>query len=393
MPDINQRILPLYPLFERLRQYGFPLGVRDYQNFIHALQNGFGYSAELGCFSRQSVLHLCKLLWLKPNQSIEVFENFFDEAYRLEFFEEKTNSPQSTGNTHKEPQGDFPKDEKANHLPPKTNLQNKKDLNQEIGDVNNNPISVRIGVGLPNEGEVGGALDDKKEIEIARFLFVPHFYPLERRKTNQNLRTLSVLRAANSSKIVNIEKTINNTINKGVFSEIIFSRKTENVQAIVLLIDQQGSMTAFHALSEMLKSEMEKVFQTDTAKTFNVFYFYNLPNKYYYTNTIQTKYIHKDKLKKILKKRKVSIVILSDAGAAKGTYSPKRITSTRNLLSELYSITHKIAWLNPMPEYRWEGSSAESISENVAMFEANTLGIQHAIRFLRGNTHKFIKTI
>ncbi len=46
-----------------------------------------------------------------------------------------------------------------------------------------------------------------------------------------------------------------------------------------------------------------------------------------------------------------------------------------------------------MPEYRWEGSSAESISENVAMFEANTLGIQHAIRFLRGNTHKFIKTI
>jgi uncharacterized protein with von Willebrand factor type A (vWA) domain len=43
-----------------------------------------------------------------------------------------------------------------------------------------------------------------------------------------------------------------------------------------------------------------------------------------------------------------------------------------------------IAWLNPMPQSRWQGSSAEILAYLVPMFAMDRLGFGDAIAALRG---------
>ena len=45
-----------------------------------------------------------------------------------------------------------------------------------------------------------------------------------------------------------------------------------------------------------------------------------------------------------------SALIVSDAGAARGWYSKDRASATRDFLKDLASFTHRVAWLNPLPE-------------------------------------------
>ena len=93
-------ILPLYGFFDRLRQNEFPLGVGEYEKLLTALSNNFGigtveYRTMLGtldhnsaldnAYPKNSLLRLCKLLWLKPGQSTKLFEDIFEETYPLDF--------------------------------------------------------------------------------------------------------------------------------------------------------------------------------------------------------------------------------------------------------------------------------------------------------------------
>ena len=43
-----------------------------------------------------------------------------------------------------------------------------------------------------------------------------------------------------------------------------------------------------------------------------------------------------------------------------------------------------MAWLNPMPQERWAGTTAEAIAQQVPMFEFNRAGLEQAIGALRG---------
>ena len=62
-----------------------------------------------------------------------------------------------------------------------------------------------------------------------------------------------------------------------------------------------------------------------------------------------------------------NILIVSDAGAARGYLNEDRIQQTYTLLHRLRK--HRIAWLNPLPRERWKNTSADIISDFVHMFE------------------------
>ncbi|MGK7895404.1 MAG: hypothetical protein AB4372_17730 [Xenococcus sp. (in: cyanobacteria)] len=77
-------------------------------------------------------------------------------------------------------------------------------------------------------------------------------------------------------------------------------------------------------------------------------------------------------------------MIFSDAGALRGGLSPKRINLTTAFLEQLRQEVRYLAWLNPMPKERWQGTSAEEIARNVGMFEVSREGFQQAMDRLRG---------
>jgi uncharacterized protein with von Willebrand factor type A (vWA) domain len=79
-----------------------------------------------------------------------------------------------------------------------------------------------------------------------------------------------------------------------------------------------------------------------------------------------------------------SLLIISDAGAARGFRHTSRLRATSDFLFQLRLRTQFIAWLNPFPEDRWTGTSAEVISHLVPMFQMDEDGLSNAVDVIRG---------
>ena len=77
-------------------------------------------------------------------------------------------------------------------------------------------------------------------------------------------------------------------------------------------------------------------------------------------------------------------LIVSDAGAARGGFSPERVERTREWIQHLQQSVPYLAWLNPMPNDSWLHTTAGRIASFVPMFEMNRQGMNAAISFLRG---------
>jgi uncharacterized protein with von Willebrand factor type A (vWA) domain len=115
----------------------------------------------------------------------------------------------------------------------------------------------------------------------------------------------------------------------------------------------------------------------------NVFYFHNVPAASVYKDIYLTEPIA---LQTVLANcdSQTSLLIVSDAGAARGYRELKRIRETTSFLFTLKRYTSLIAWLNPMPEERWIGSSAEIIAHLVPMYQMDNSSLSNAIDIVRG---------
>jgi uncharacterized protein with von Willebrand factor type A (vWA) domain len=58
--------------------------------------------------------------------------------------------------------------------------------------------------------------------------------------------------------------------------------------------------------------------------------------------------------------------------------------ATDAALARLRIFTKNVAWLNPMPELRWTGTSAATIAHQVPMFTLTRRGLDAAVEVLRG---------
>lgn len=79
-----------------------------------------------------------------------------------------------------------------------------------------------------------------------------------------------------------------------------------------------------------------------------------------------------------------SVLIVSDAGAARGSRTEGRYEASLKMIVRLQQNTSLIAWLNPMPRDRWIGSSAENIAGDIQMFQLDTDGFSRAVDILQG---------
>ena len=93
-------------------------------------------------------------------------------------------------------------------------------------------------------------------------------------------------------------------------------------------------------------------------------------------------------LKKVLQQYALgaAVVIMSDAGAARGRYDTQRLLNTVAFLKALRRYTLQYVWLNPLPKsYRyWKNSTAEQIARHVPMFSLDRDGMYQAVNVLRG---------
>jgi hypothetical protein len=146
----------------------------------------------------------------------------------------------------------------------------------------------------------------------------------------------------------------------------------------MILIDKGGSMAAFDAMITQFTAILKKHFaQTE------LFYFYNVPQDYLFQNITHTEGIAKQQFFKKCKSEHANLIIISDAGAARGHFSEERIQATNEFLEKLPKQGKSTIWLNPMPQQRWKYNSAQAIASNTNMFELELNAIQQATKQLQ----------
>jgi uncharacterized protein with von Willebrand factor type A (vWA) domain len=206
------------------------------------------------------------------------------------------------------------------------------------------------------------------------------YWPVSRRYLVYAWRYLRRPVADGPADVLDLDATVEKAAREGFFLGPVHSRRVRSQARLMLLVDQDGSMVPFHRFTRELvetASEESAIGQVD------VFYFHNFFVETVYADPFLNERVAvNDMLGRC--DEETSVLIVSDAGAARGFRRLERISSTTKMLGRLKLRTRLLAWLNPMPQERWEGTSAQMISRVARMFQMNSDGCSAALDVVRG---------
>lgn len=347
----------LKTLFYRLREDGFNLSIREYFSALDAIAEGWGTQ------NKKDFKKLIRLLWCKSGEQQEHLELIFDSIV--------VESEETV-----EPEG-----EKPSKVKEKVN-------NNLINSDSSVIVSSTTSTETPSMVTTKPAIQNLSPLAITTPQAIQEYdnddefnthYPISRRFMVYSWRYLRRPIADGVKDILDIKMTVEEATKQGFFLQPVYRRREKNHAHLLILVDQEGSMTPFHHFSEDLvetaqyESSIEKV---------DVAYFHNLPAEYIYQNRFLT---NKVAFETVLSQcdSETRVLIVSDGGAARGYRRRERISATTEVIWEIQQHTNLIAWLNPVPQLRWNSTSAKIISHLVPMFPMNEEGLIQAIATLQ----------
>lgn len=380
--------LPLYRFFQALRKANFALGVSDYGLLLEALNGGFGLRDE------EDLLRLCRTLWFKPGQSWELFqEQFYQTLAEAKKNPTKVISPSEESDTNQSPlaakslgeqQGNNEEilDDNSDFHQTQTPEKEEKSIIEEVGNF--------VHLSIASSAELEGAKLQSKEqlhaqLHSQSFLFRGSYQAISQRQLSQSWRYLPDRTEAYPSEQIDINATVENIAKSGRLEQLVYQNQKVGIARLLILIDYEGSMVAFHDLAEQVAASAPQT----VGKGPKVLYFHDVPGPQLFQDPDQTLAYQIQDLIPVFRHRKAAILIVSDAGAARGRYDRKRVIQTQTALKHLQALGQHIVWLNPVPRSRWQGSSAEFIEKLLLpMYELNESGMQHAVNALRGKINR-----
>ncbi|HKH44630.1 MAG TPA: hypothetical protein VKM72_08210 [Thermoanaerobaculia bacterium] len=346
--------LPLERLFLHLvNDRGFPLTVRDYQDALRALAMGYGGR------DRQSLLRLLETLWVRTEEESRQLNLLFREI-------------------------SVPTDEEIAALlggepppPPKP----KEDTDNVVqGEASGEPAQVPQ-IQFSASTQAGLGLPQAQVAPSGREPFILHPRP------PVSLRSLIVTwrrfrRAIRSGPKVELDlaATIAEQSRRGYLTQPVLVPSRRNLARLVVLVDASPSMAAWRSLHPALAESLREGRLGLAA----LYFFHNVPDEHLYETETLTGAVPVGEL--LERHAGSTLLIVSDAGAARGRRDRERIESTRQFLDRVSGSWQPVAWVNPMPRRRWKGTSAERIARfsSLTMTELNEDGLIQAIDLLRG---------
>jgi hypothetical protein len=218
--------------------------------------------------------------------------------------------------------------------------------------------------------------------EIERPSELQSYWPVSRRFMSYSWRYLRRTVEAGPAELLDVEATVQQTAQQGFYLEPVLRQRDQNQAQLVMLIDQNGSMMPLHQFTREVANTALYNSGLPPEQVF-VYYFQNVPADYIYKDVFLTQ---PEELKAVLAAcdSDTSVLVVSDAGAARGYRRLERIRATVRFLTQLRRTTQLCAWLNPIPAERWSGNSAEMIANLVPMFQMDNDGLSNAIDVVRG---------
>lgn len=398
--------LPLLELFTKLREAGLPLGIDDYLLVLRALQGGFGVS------DRTALKRLCQTLWVKSAEDARLFDYHFEQAIaqpessqnvRLKDIENSLNTLDPREREvlrlrYGLDDGRMKTREEIGQIFNITREQTRQIEARALRKLRHSNSSETIPAPTMSTDTPAQSLEIEDEVQVAkatlqatstdeetpysRFILAGEYFPVTRRQMKQSWRYLRRPVREGLPVELDVEATVNQIGRQGILLEPILVPLRVNRTELLLLIDQDGSMVPFHALSHRLAETAVRGGRLGKA---DIYYFHNCPMDYLYHDSYHQE---AEAIAQILPRlpQRTAVLVFSDAGAARGGYSEERIELTEKFLTQLKQRVRYIAWLNPMPKKRWLGTTAGEIACLVPMFEMTRRGLQDAIAVLRGRS-------
>jgi uncharacterized protein with von Willebrand factor type A (vWA) domain len=348
----------LINVFTRLRRAGFGLGISELLDALRASEGEWGKD-------EASLLRMTRLLWCHSRES----ERELEDAWAAE----SAASPDVTSRIDVNPSQVATQDRKIEELrePLPAPLQKT-----EVAIPASDPQLTALPVQAPFTPAL---VEDTSELD--------EYLPVPRRSMAYLWKYLRRMVADGPRDSLDIPATVERVSRQGFFIAPVFRRRQLNHAHLVLLIDQEGSMVPFHRFSrDLVETARDESADRQSDKGIDeveVYYFHDVvADSLYYDPHLTSPLDFKQAL--ALCKPETSVLIVSDAGAARGLQQFPRIRATSKFLFRLRQHTALIAWLNPMPETRWAGTSAQVISQLAPMFQMNPDGLSKAIDVVRG---------
>lgn len=370
---------PLKSFFDQLRQNGFPLGIAEYDDFLYALNSEFLDGKD---DSYEALKRLTRLLWFTPGYSRELFDELFDLSWQRKVLTGKITDRQLKPET-RVPK---PDDTELEPLPlPETPTKDTpeplRDDQDTTTEADNPPISYWLSLKSSKIALDNGDRDDANSNSSSVIRFGGGYFPLSQRTLTLIWRLLKAGGTKTKCNELDIVATVESYVREASFILPVYQSAIRYNPRLVVLIDHSPSMAAFHDFSDwMTKSAPVKPFSDLPS----VLYFSNVPEAYLYEDSGHQNGHSIRSLCSSFEKRPLRIMIISEAGAARGSRSRARVIATQRALNTIAPFTHSLVWVNPMPKHRWRNSSAQDIAKMVSMVEANDHGMLHAVNILRG---------
>ena len=361
--------LPLYRLFVRLRDAGLKLGLEEYLSAL-----------KLVGFPLQDLDHLERLLrvlWVTSEDEDFTFTIHFKRLFASYAV---TDAPTDHS------------DSSLNQVPseqPTANTgEHRSDTSEEESfpsPTKASPNTTTYPVAPRRQGQKSFVSDASSSEQ--HFVLTPTFAPISERELSQNWKYLRSLEAGSASEEVDVPAMIREVSRRGFFTKVHYLPQRVSSYQVLMMIDQGGSMIPFRPLAQQIvKQAMDlKKVQAD-----HVLYFHDLPGKNLYRDARLMQEVEEQEWIPFLKSKNTALIIISDAGAARGSFSDERVYETFKFYRTIAAKVQRIAWLNPVPRQRWNDCSAGFIQQFCPMFGTDREGMKNAIDHLLGKTEKGI---
>ena len=371
----------LLPLFHELRKQGVPLGISEYLLALKSIREGIGIE-DIDRLER-----FLKLLWAKSQEDREIFHLKFTELVKPRLnkpikIATKTNEDNPIKDNINKPIKNL---STLNDNQTEQSTQTKPETKNSTEQQDNISTSSSSDLSLTNffsAKHISKQFTDKKDTykEVKKYKFIPRL-PISQRDMTISWRNLRSLQREGIAEELDVQGTINDICKVGFFHRPVLQARRRNQVKLVLLIDSEGSMSPFNLLIKALQESIEKGGLLGKISTY---YFHDCPEIYFYKkpNLTQTCLIE-DVLSEQV--RDNSVLIVSDAGAARRTYDGQRLKETKAFIKQLRQYTYLYAWLNPVPQPRWKTTTAEEIAEFVPMYPLDRQGLNDIVKILLGH--------
>lgn len=380
---MSQELL-LYGVFRSLIEHQVPLSVSDYLDAVRALDMQVRADDIATVLTRRSVRRLCEVLWTRSPEEVRLLHRIFDgiapptadEVAAIDArFSPATSSASTAAPSHGRSAAGADSSSAAGPVSTAAASPSPSGSRSPSGEV-------AVTVSFESAGQTGGVPLPRPVLppaDDAAWVLQP--------QTVMSARALAILwrRYRRMTRVgpraeFDLDATVAAYVRRGLLDRPVMRARRTNSARLLILADASASMAPWHPFLAALAESL----RLSRLRFCDLYYFANVPRRTLFATPLLTGELPAREV--MTSFQGAGLLIVSDAGAARGVRNRMRVRQTRDFIAAMAQQMRAVVWVNPMPPGRWTGTTAEAVAgmAGVTTFPLDPASMIRAVDVLRG---------